>query len=390
MWKGHLMITKKAIMLLQLFLFMGHCFALENANVKTREDPLTNRVSLNSHQYADFSQVGINERYFPQWNTEQSSTFSKPSLQLAATRGLNLKPVEANHTPSVNRIALIIGNSEYVVSPLNNPGNDALDVSSQLKQMGFDVSFLANADKTQMLDAILQFGRNLESKNSVGLFYYAGHGMQVNGRNFLIPVDADINLEHQIEYEAVDVGRVLAAMDAAQNLMNMIVLDACRDNPFKRSFRSSAKGLAQMDAPSGTFIAYSTAPGQVAQDGDGRNGIYTQNLLKHLNTPGLTVEEMFKRVRVDVMAETDNQQVPWESSSLVGVFYFVPSDQLPPAWVPPALIKYQPKSIKPPWYKRKYVWAIVAAVTAVVLWKCSGGGDGGDAGQGGAGGGCSW
>jgi len=370
-------------------LFVGQSYAADSLESPSLEATLLTKNALSS-EYS-LTNSGYS-KYLSEWSLHETSTLSEQRVQLAATRGINLKPVDVADPNPANRIALIIGNSEYAVSPLSNPGNDALDISDQLKQMGFNVSFLANADKKQMLEGIRQFGEDLQNKNSVGLFYYAGHGMQVNGRNFLIPVDADINLEHQIEYEAVDVGRVLAAMESAQNLMNMVVLDACRDNPFKRSFRSSTKGLAQMDAPSGTFIAYSTAPGQVAQDGDGRNGIYTQNLLKHLNTPGLTVEEMFKRVRVGVMAETGKQQVPWESSSLVGVFYFVPSDQMPPAWVPPALTNSNPapREKTKPWYNRWYVWAAAAAVTGVVLWKCTGGGDGGDAGQGGEAGGCSW
>jgi hypothetical protein len=146
--------------------------------------------------------------------------------------------------------------------------------------------------------------------------------VQVKGQNYLIPVGATITSEEEVEYEAVDAGFILAQMEAALNPMNIVILDACRNNPFARSFRSGAQGLAQMEAPSGTWIAYATAPGSVASDGSGRNGLYTQELLRHMRTPGLSIEEVFKRVRISVRNSTQNKQTPWETSSLTGDFYF--------------------------------------------------------------------
>ena len=172
-----------------------------------------------------------------------------------------------------------------------------------------------------MRTAIRNFGKELRL-GGVGLFYYAGHGMQVNGKNYLIPIGTDIGAEYEVQDEAVDAGQVLRSMENAGNTMNMVFLDACRNNPFARSFRSTNKGLAQMDAPSGSLIVYATAPGSVAADGSGRNGIFTKNLLSYLDTPD-EVGQMLRKVRVSVREETGGKQTPWESSSLEGNFYFM-------------------------------------------------------------------
>ncbi len=224
------------------------------------------------------------------------------------------------------RIALVIGNGDYDSSPLRNPTNDAEDMTKILNERGFAVTSLIDSDKRTMVKAIHAFGQDLK-KGGVGLFYYAGHGMQVNGRNYLIPIGAMIEVESDIEFESVDVGRVLANMANANNRLNMVILDACRDNPFARSFRSSAKGLAQMDAPTGTLIAYATAPGRTAADGNERNGIYTKYLLEQAKVPGMEISQMFKQVRAKVREETDGKQIPWEATSLEGNFYFTPSEE---------------------------------------------------------------
>ena len=174
---------------------------------------------------------------------------------------------------------------------------------------------------------IREFGRKLKGGGQ-GLFYYAGHGVQLKGKNYLIPVDSDIQSETDVEDQGVDVNLVLGFMDEAGNGLNIVILDACRNNPFTRSFRSASRGLAQMDAPSGTLIAYATAPGSVASDGATRNGTYTQELLKFVRTPNLNVEEVFKQVRKSVRNLTQGRQTPWESSSLTGDFYFTGSATL--------------------------------------------------------------
>ena len=219
------------------------------------------------------------------------------------------------------RLALVIGNSAYQTSPLKNTVNDAEDMSDSLKKLGFKVILKKNADQRNMEDAIRNFGKQLKD-GSVGLFYFAGHGMQVEGRNYLIPIDAQIESESDVKYEAVDAGRVLGKMEDAENQLNIVILDACRNNPLARSFRTEHRGLARMDAPTGSFIVYSTAPGGVAADGLERNGIFTKHLIKHMKAPGLSIEQVLKRVRIDVSNETNGRQIPWESSSLMGDFYF--------------------------------------------------------------------
>ncbi|MGV7220514.1 MAG: caspase family protein [Nitrospinales bacterium] len=238
-----------------------------------------------------------------------------------AARALKLVP-EEGAAVSNKRTALIIGNSDYKTSPLKNPLNDAEDIAYELQRLGFKVQLGKNMNKKDMFFAIREFGKEIK-QGGVGLFYYAGHGMQVHGKNFLIPVGADIHSEDEVEYEAIDAGLILRKMEAAGNPMNIVMLDACRDNPFARSFRSNQKGLAQMDAPSGSLIVYATAPGSVAADGGGRNGTFTKNFLGHVRDPDLEVGQMLKRVRAGVQKDTNGQQVPWESSSLVGDFYFV-------------------------------------------------------------------
>jgi hypothetical protein len=218
------------------------------------------------------------------------------------------------------KIALVIGNAAYPASRLRNPVNDAKAMADKLRSLGFDVVLRTDSTQRDMTRAISQFGQRL-ALGSVGLFYYAGHGMQVRGKNFLIPIDAEIETEGSVTSESVDVDQVLSQLGPAR--LSMVILDACRNNPFERKFRSGAGGgLAQIDAPTGTMLAYATAPGKVAADGTGNNGIYTAALLGALDTPGLKVEDVFKQVRINVLKASDNQQTPWESSSLTGEFYF--------------------------------------------------------------------
>ncbi len=230
-----------------------------------------------------------------------------------------------SQTPATNakRVALVIGNGAYTTAPpLKNPPNDARDMAATLRTLGFEVATGFNVNQRDLKRLIREFGQKLKGTHSSGLFYYAGHGVQSKGRNYLIPVDAQIESEAEVEDSGVDVGLVMNLMDEAQNGLNIVILDACRNNPFARSFRSASDGLAQVDAPTGTLIAYATAPGRVASDGAAQNGLYTAELLKQMRVPGVPVTEMFMRVRGEVMKQTDGKQVPWEASSLVGSFYF--------------------------------------------------------------------
>jgi uncharacterized caspase-like protein len=223
---------------------------------------------------------------------------------------------------AARRVALVIGNSAYSSGPLKNPVNDAADMAAILKKLGFSVTLKKDAGLQEMDEAIETFG-NLLKRGGVGLFYYAGHGVQVNGTNYLLPVGAKISKESDVKYQAVDANKILDEMAAANNGLNIVMLDACRDNPFARSFRNAARGLAIVSsAPSGTFISYSTSPGNVARDGDGRNSPYTTALLQYMQAPGLTISDVFIHVRTKVRKETG--QVPWELSSLEGQFYFLP------------------------------------------------------------------
>jgi len=219
------------------------------------------------------------------------------------------------------RLALVIGNATYQLRPLNNPRNDADDVSKALRSTGFEVIDLRDATLAQMRLATRQFGERLIS-NDVGLVYYSGHGIEVKGKNYFIPVNADIKSSDEVADQALDVSLILAKMDSAKKGVNILIVDACRDDPFGRSYRSNSRGLAAMDAPQGTIIAYATSPGNVASDGTGRNSPYTRNLVKAMQTPNLPVELMFKEVRRAVREETRNQQTPWENTSLSGNFYF--------------------------------------------------------------------
>ncbi len=236
------------------------------------------------------------------------------------------------------RIALVIGNGRYAEAPLKNPVNDARAMTATLRARGFDVIARENVSKRQMEEAMADFGEKL-SAGATGLFFYAGHGLQVNGHNYLIPVDAKITSEARVRLEGVDVDAVVDQMQAAKSKVSIVILDACRNNPFERRFRGFGGGLAQISAPEGTIIGYATAPGKVAADGDGSNGLYTQELLKALDTPGLRVEDIFKQVRINVSRASDGGQVPWEASSLTGDFYFIPPALVAAAVPAPVVIE---------------------------------------------------
>lgn len=222
---------------------------------------------------------------------------------------------------AADRVALLIGNNNYAAAPLRNAVNDARDLGAALKELGFTIIVKENATRREMIEAIREFGTALDGA-STALFFYAGHAMQFKDRNYLIPIDAAMGSEEDITFFAVEVGQIFDRMDRAKTRFNFLVLDACRDNPFASSFKVSSSGLAQMSSPSGTLIGYATAPGSVAADGYGRNGMYTHHILQNIRVPDLPVEIMFKRVREGVERETKRQQTPWDSSSLKGDFAF--------------------------------------------------------------------
>ncbi|MFO1184352.1 MAG: SUMF1/EgtB/PvdO family nonheme iron enzyme [Bauldia sp.] len=221
------------------------------------------------------------------------------------------------------RIALVIGNSAYkTVGLLANPKNDADLIARSLTATGFEVTKVIDADQRTMKQAIADFGRKLRDGVDTSLFYYAGHGIQAAGKNYLIPVDAALNDEFDLDVQALDVNAFLGVMQGSSAKINIVILDACRNNPYARSFRSATRGLAMVDAPRGTYIAYSTAPGDVAQDGTGDNSPYASALAQAMVKPGLRIEDTFKETRRAVLEQTSNKQVPWELGSINGDFYF--------------------------------------------------------------------
>lgn len=227
------------------------------------------------------------------------------------------------------RIALVIGNGAYQHSPtLKAPTRDALDVAAALEGVGFEVTLVLDADRGEMMTAIKDFGDAIDKKRPYMAFaYYSGHGAQVDGTNFLLPVDADIRRANEIPSETVDLNSLLGQMPEVHGRLNIVVLDACRNNPFPASVRSADQGLAQVSTVSGTLLAYATAPGSVAfdsLDSSDRNSPYTAALLTHIQREGLQVEQVFKAVREDVSTATKRRQVPWVSDSVIGDFYFVP------------------------------------------------------------------
>lgn len=236
---------------------------------------------------------------------------------------LFLMSIAAGSAQAERRVALVIGNASYTaISPLANAGRDAVLMAETLERVGFEVTLLIDADQGAMKRAMLDFGRTLRGGADASLFFYAGHGVQAHNENYLIPFDANIADEGELELQAVNVNAFLRVMEGSDSKVNIVVLDACRNNPFASSFRSAGRGLARVDAPRGTYIAYSTAPGQVAEDGTGLNSPYTAALAKAMLAPDSKLEDTFKETRRLVLAATGERQVPWETSSITGDFYF--------------------------------------------------------------------
>ncbi len=226
------------------------------------------------------------------------------------------------------KFALVIGNGNYKSAPrLGNPGNDARAIGEALKQSGFEVTAKLDASREDMDAAIRAHVQMLAAKKAVGLFYFAGHGVQLAWRNYLIPVDAVVRQLDDIQKSCIDLTSLIDGINKASNPMNVVILDACRENPFGE-IRVENRGLSQIDAPHSTLLAYATAPGNVASDGEGANGLYTENLLREMKTPDAKIEDVFKRVRLNVRRSTNGQQIPWESTSLEEDFYFVPPKEL--------------------------------------------------------------
>src|SRR5215207_1835282 len=221
-----------------------------------------------------------------------------------------------------DRVALVIGNAAYPAAPLGNAVKDAKAVASALRELGFHVIELVDADKAQMDRGVAEARERLKGLGGTGLLFYAGHAIQLDWHNYLVPVDARLAQPRDVAAQTVDLQSILEAFKSAGNRMNIIVLDACRDNPFGST--GTGKGLAPLDAPPGTYMAYSTAPGNVAEDGasgDG-NSLFTAQFVLELQKPKSRIEEVFRRVRLQVRQRTEGRQIPWDSSSLEEEFFF--------------------------------------------------------------------
>ncbi|MFM2053135.1 MAG: hypothetical protein RL456_1172 [Pseudomonadota bacterium] len=235
------------------------------------------------------------------------------------------------------RVALVIGNATYADAPLKNPVNDARDMRERLKGLGFaDANIVYRENlKTGEIGALLREWRAklTAGGDTVGLVFYAGHGVQIRGENYLPTVDARIEGEEDVPRQAVKLAEVMTVMAESRTRLNLVFLDACRNNPYARSFRDGTRGLAPERLPSGTLIAYATRPGAVAADGSGRNGVFTAQLLSHMATPGLTVDQVIRRVVRGVRAGTDSKQDPWTEGSIDEDFYLA---QRTPEPIPPS------------------------------------------------------
>jgi len=259
--------------------------------------------------------------YRRQWIIQAGALATATAMPIISRLAFGEEQSTLNVLP---RIALVIGNNKYKDAPLKNPGNDAKAIAAELQKIGFKVDLQLDASRKALSDAIQNYGELLAKSKGVGLFYYAGHGAQLGWRNYLIPVDADIEKLEDMKTKTVDLASLLNSITKAKNPMNVIILDACRDNPFGTKLPTEQKGLSQFDAPPGSLLAYATAPGNTASDGDGSNGLYTENLLREIKTPDAKIEDVLKRVRLAVRRKSQGEQIPWETTSLEDDFYFLP------------------------------------------------------------------
>ncbi|HSV60484.1 MAG TPA: caspase family protein [Variovorax sp.] len=253
-----------------------------------------------------------------------------PAVALAQAQG---------RAPPDKRIALVIGNSQYPKFALSNPENDARLVAANLRKLGFEVNAQFNVSVLQFRRALREFARQVQKDDAIAVLYYAGHGVQIDGRNYLLPVDVNLRDQEEVKDESVDIDELfLSRIDKVGSYPRIVILDACRNNPFAGKTRNirSAGGLAEMGAR-GTLIAFASAPGAAAEDGpDGGNSVYTKSLAEEMLTPGIEVEQMFKNVRVKVLRETKGRQLPWVNTSLTSDFSFSPAASRPLVAAAPA------------------------------------------------------
>jgi len=295
----------------------------------TNTKPAATALSRNAGEEKKTTQVIVKN------NSSQTKKPDAPAAAADQSQSTAVQQVNTGLVPALataykdeKRYALVIGNSNYnkELGILKNPVNDATDVATELRKSNFEVQLITNCTYIQLREAMRKFHEKLTNgpmDQTVGLFYYAGHGVQYQDENYLVPVDADVKYEDDIARMCFPVQRmVLANMERSNSRMNIVILDACRNNPFPATSRSVSAGLGEMKRARGSFIAYATSPGSVASDGTGRNGLYTQELIKALRKPNLTIEQVFKDVRMNVLRLSGDKQYTWDSSNIIGEFYF--------------------------------------------------------------------
>jgi hypothetical protein len=253
-----------------------------------------------------------------------ASTAPATATQSNSIKDQDISAEQKKSVKGEHRIALVMGNAKYKNIPaLRNSAHDAQDMAAALKKNRFEVLTLVDGTRAQMAQAVKSFELKIRP-NSTALIFYAGHGVQAKGVNYLIPVDARVSSDADLSTEAVDLDQsIMARLETKAPRLSIVILDACRNNPFPSSGRGGNQpGLATVNAPSGSIIAFSTAPNKTAEDGTGRNGLYTKFLLKEMQIPNRKIEDVFKKVRESVMKESESGQTPWENSALTGDFFF--------------------------------------------------------------------
>jgi hypothetical protein len=262
-------------------------------------------------------------------------------LFAAAVAGSLWSACQSAQAQAEPRTALVIGNAGYSYGPLANPGNDARDMADALRGAGFEVILKTDATQADMKDGIRSFGSALKTKGGVGLMYFAGHGVQAHGENYLLPIGEPPRSEAALRSGAVTAAEAVEAMAGARNSLNIVVLDACRNNPLPGS---STRGLSRVDSSSNLFVSFATSPGEIALDGSGRNSPYTKHLKDAVGTANLTLEDTFKRTLKGVYQDTGGRQQPWMSSSFFGDFVFRPGGG---SAAPPPPVANQPQPSQP-------------------------------------------
>ena len=289
---------------------------------QTKPKPVSSSISTATVPEAQADQVLIDPKVIADIKSELSGLYAL--LKEEQVKNAARPKVEKfDYQERGKRYALVVGNANYspAIGKLKNAVNDAVDIGKKLKKLGFEVQTLTDSNLQKMEAGVAKIAQKIRQDDTV-LFYYAGHGVAIEGENYLLPTGMGIKDAVDVKYKSLNLSYVLDKLDRGSNGVTMVVLDACRNNPFPVSRGVGRAGLVQASGPVGTIIAYSTAPGDVAQDGSGRNGLYTKHLLAEMSKPNIKLEDVFKKVRVAVEDDTQGSQVPWENSSLKGDFYF--------------------------------------------------------------------